>query len=87
MQVELQWIDGSSYLKSDKEKVPNVWILQAGQLKISVIYNHIHYPNTCIFSCPPFFEQEELGDIAVDQAKDRVITLVKLALEDALSKL
>ncbi len=56
-------------------------------MKISVVHNHIYYPDQWTFSCAPFFEHEELGNISAEEAQDRAVQLVKAALENALNKL
>lgn len=78
------WKDASSYSRGDKNKVPNIWVLMVGPLKISVVYNHIYYPDQWTFSCSPFFEHEELGNISAQEAQDKAIQLVRAALKNTL---
>lgn len=80
------WKDGSSY-KIGEQKIPNIWIAEVGVLRISVVYNHVCYPDQWIFTCEPFFEQEELGDISAEKAQTKALELVSSAFKDTLSDL
>ncbi len=82
--MNIKWRDGSSYSRDDKDRVPNVWHAIVGILKISVVYNHVCYPDQWVFSCEPFFEHEELGNITPTEAQERALGLVRLALEKTL---
>lgn len=82
----MKWKDESSYKRGEK-KTPNIWTAEVGLLRVVVVYNHVCYPDQWIFTCLPFFQEEELGNISVAEAKERAIKLVKLALEKALNNL
>jgi len=70
-----------------RNKPPNVWTTHIGPLKISVVYNHIYYPDEWTFSCWPFYEHEPVNSTDPLEAQKEALGLVRLALEDVLEKL
>lgn len=81
------WQDQSSYSRDNKERIPNVWVARTNGLKISVVYNHIYYPDRWVVTCNPFFDTELLKNISMEDARNEALIKVRICLEDALKGL
>ena len=76
------WKDQTSFSKSDKERVPSVWVMKLTRnIKISVVRGHICDPENWVMHCDPWFMTTSLNLPStvenLDEAKARAITLVR----------
>ena len=78
----MEWIDGSSYSRDDKEKIPSVWKFIIKGLIIISVHKHIHYPEgQWLLTCLPFFNKYELPQKDVEEAKAAAIRMVNTKLQ------
>ena len=54
------WSDITTYSKSDKERIPNVFSTMIGDVRISIVCGHIYYPEQWIFNCYSLGIKEEV---------------------------
>lgn len=74
--MSIKWQNRSSV----KNKIPNIWVTHIGELRISVVFNHIQYPDRWIITCQPFFDVDLLESLDVESAKNEAVSLVKSRL-------
>ncbi len=64
----LEWKDASSYSRNDKERIPTVWELKVGGLRI-VVHRIIHYPEWYVSCYNLNIENKCLYTDDVEEAK------------------
>lgn len=81
----MEWKDISSYSRSDTDRTPKTWALQAEGLKI-VVTRHVNYaPDAWLLCCQPFCEYGEIGTGTADEAKAAAVEYVRKNLELCLA--
>lgn len=71
------WKDVTTYSRDDKDRLPRVWHLDCGDMRVAV-HKHIHYaPDAWLLTCSPFFDKRELCAKDADDAKAEALALVR----------
>ena len=71
------WKDITSYSR-DKPRIPSLWAMDVGGLRISVGKGHIYHPGKWVLLCEPWFNAREIADdtLPEDQAKHLALDAV-----------
>ena len=75
----MKWKDGSSYSQQKPRgtRKPNVWEIQTDNLRITVVYGHIYYPDEWIMSCRELdMKRRILKATTAEQAKKEAIKMI-----------
>lgn len=82
------WKDTSRFSQSDKERVPNEFMLTVGKFKL-IVHRHIYYPkDVWVASCRPYvFEHCELESKDIKEAKCQAADMLYVILRDAIDAL
>jgi hypothetical protein len=80
----MEWKDDTSYSRSDAERVPRSWVIEAGGFKLSVHRHIYHAPDAWLLTCHPWFECHALPSKAAPMAKQQALELVRKRLAAAL---
>ncbi len=82
------WKDASSYSKSDKERIPNTWVLNFRVWGLT-IHRHVHYsPDVWLMSCHSLgISQREIGKVSVEEAQAEALRIARLKLQTMLKEI
>ena len=85
----MKWTDVTSYSRSDKERKPTSWQLDAGPLAVTVVFNHRDRPGEWCFHCYDLgMDTESLPGVSTEQeAKSKALTVIGLRLSRLLDTL
>lgn len=80
------WKDVSSFSRNDKERKPYAFNTFVGEMYISIVFNHIYYPECWIVNCYDLnIKDTLLSSKNLEGAKVESVNLVKNRLENLLS--
>ena len=80
--MNIEWIDGTTYSRDEKKKIPSVWKFIINGLIIISVHKHIHYPkDQWLLTCLPFFNKYELPQTDVEEAKSAAFHMVYTKLQ------
>lgn len=80
------WKDTTSYSRG-KERIPTIWTIKLGKLKLSVMNSHIYYPGEWVMTCEPFFITKELNVSTKEEAQAKALELIKEEVKNILDDL
>lgn len=72
------WKDCTSYSRNDKDKIPTAFETRVGELRISIVCNHVWYKGEWIFSCHELgLKEKHLGKMTPQVAADMAYLFCK----------
>ncbi|MEE9366754.1 MAG: hypothetical protein V3W44_08715 [Dehalococcoidales bacterium] len=79
--MDSEWKDTSSYSQGDTERIPKMWTLVLGSLRI-IVHRHIHYdPDQWLLSCNELgFATCLLTEKDISKARNEALSYVKSRL-------
>ena len=84
------WKDITSYSRGDKEQRPTTWRCFAGEVQVTIVRDHIHYPGVWLLMAVPFYRQLVLTGILTEDvsgAQQVALEEIRRALQEALAAL
>lgn len=80
---KIEWKDETMYRRDDKERIPSVWVIRNGKLRISVVFGHVEYPKQWIVHCAALnIDTWPLMATKKDEAQSLALKYVGVKLAD-----
>jgi hypothetical protein len=77
-----QWEDITTYDRYAKERVPSVFQLKLGGLKVTVLDSHTIYRGIWVLNCQPFYREFVLNVTTKEEAQAKALELVKGKIDE-----
>jgi hypothetical protein len=81
------WKDITSYSRGDKERIPTIFSLNAGNFRIVIMNSHIYYKGLWVLDAAPFFNLVQLKAKTKEEAQEEAVHIVRKELKRSLRSL